>query len=147
MTSTNINDQLTETIFAFSRIMKEGMAFNCDTAQLTVLQLQALIFIHKKKNVTMGDIAEKFKVSLPTATVVLDKLVNIGIVTRDRNETDRRIVNVLLTEKGEDLLKHAMKQRHQKINKLLSYLSLKHKKQLLNILNSLAINIKKSNEK
>jgi MarR family transcriptional regulator, organic hydroperoxide resistance regulator len=138
-----INDQLTEMIFAFSRLMKEGMAFNCETSQLTVLQLQSLIFIKKEGTVTMGNIADKFKVSLPTATVFSDKLVNMGIVKRARSESDRRIVNISLTAKGENLFKKAMKQRHQKINKVLSYLSLEDKKQLLSILKNLAANIKK----
>jgi DNA-binding MarR family transcriptional regulator len=146
MTNT-INDQLTEIVFAFSRIMKEGMAFDSDASQLTVLQLQTLIFIHKKKIVSMGDVANQFKVSLPTATVLSEKLVKMNIAKKTRSRNDRRIVKVSLTQKGENLFKQAIRQRHQKINKLLSYLSAEDKKRLFNILNSLLVKIQKTYEK
>ena len=147
MANTGINDQLAEIIFAIPRIVKEEMAFDSDTSQLTVLQLQALIFIKRKKIVSMGDVASQFKISLPTATVLSDKLVNTGLIKRIRSEKDRRIVDVSFTEKGENLLKKAMKQRHQKINKMLSYLSLEDKKQLLRILKNFSVNIQKTYEK
>ena len=147
MTNTAINDQLAETIFALSRNMKEGMAFDSDTLQLTVLQFQTLIFVKKHKDVLMGDIADQFNISLPTATVLSDKLVNLKLIQRTKDENDRRIVKVSLTEKGIELLKKAMKQRHQKISKTLAYLSSEDKKQLLRILENLSVNIKKAYEK
>ena len=142
-----INDQIAEMMFALSRSLKEEMTFDSETLQLTVLQFQALIFIKKNKDVLMGDIAGHFKISLPTATVLSDKLVNSGLVKRERSENDRRIVNVSLTQKGEKMLKTAMKQRHQKVNKMLSLLSMEDRKQILNILKNLISNIQKSYEK
>jgi len=142
-----INDKLLEVFFEVSRGIREEMAVDCQTAQLTVLQLQALIFINKKKSLSMSDAAEMFKISLPTATVLSDKLVNFGLVQRDESKTDRRIVNISLTEKGKSLLKKAMKVRHQKINKTLEYLSLEDKKELLRILGNLSSSIKKAYEK
>ena len=142
-----INDQIAEMMFALSRSLKEEMTFDSETLQLTVLQFQALIFIKKNKDVLMGDIAWHFKISLPTATVLSDKLVNSGLVKRERSENDRRIVNVSLTQKGEKMLKTAMKQRHQKVNKMLSLLSMEDRKQILNILKNLISNIQKSYEK
>ncbi len=146
MTST-INDQLAEIIFSFSRVMKEEMTFDSETSQLTVLQLQALILIKKKKILSMSDIADQFKISLPTATVLSDKLVKTKLVKRARSKSDRRIVNVLLTEKGEVVLTKAIRQRHQKINKMLSYLSLKDKRQILRIMKNLSGKIEKAYEK
>jgi MarR family transcriptional regulator, organic hydroperoxide resistance regulator len=127
--------------------MREKMMFNSDASQLTVLQLQALIFINKEKTISISDIAKQFKVSLPTATVFSDKLVKMNIIKRKKTKTDRRIVNISLTEKGENLLKKAMKQRHQKVSKLLSYLSTKDKMQLLSILKNLSGKIQKTYEK
>lgn len=147
MGNTQLNDQLAEIIFELSRSMKEEMTFDSDTLQLTVLQFQTLIFIKKNKATLMGNIADKFKISLPTATVLTDKLATVNLIKRDRSEIDRRIVNVSLTEKGESLLKEAMKQRHKKISKMLSYLRSEDKKQLLRILTNLSIDIKKAYEK
>jgi DNA-binding MarR family transcriptional regulator len=147
MINTKINDQITEVFFEVSRGIREKMAFSCEAAQLTVLQLQTLVLINKKKILSMGDLANEFKISLPTATVLSDKLVNLGLVKRFESKTDRRIVNVSMTEKGKSLFKIAMKQRHIKINQLLSYLSLEDRRELFRILNNLSNNIKKNYEK
>jgi len=123
------------------------MAYSYEATQLTVLQLQTLVFITKNKVISMGDLANEFKISLPTATVLSDKLVNLGIIKRIESKNDRRIVNISLTEKGKSLFKKAMKQRHLKVNKILAYLSSRDRKELLRILDNLASNIGKTYEK
>jgi DNA-binding MarR family transcriptional regulator len=147
MVNTKINEKIMEVFFEISRSIREKMSFDCNAAQLTVLQLQTLILISKNKTLPMGDIANEFKISLPTATVLSDKLVKMKLVKRNKNVNDRRIVNVSLTEKGKALLKKAMKQRHVKINELLSYLPLKERQTLFKILNNLSSNLKKTYEK
>jgi DNA-binding MarR family transcriptional regulator len=147
MINTKINEKIMEVFFEVSRSIREKMSFDCDAAQLTVLQLQSLILISKHKTMSMGDIADEFKISLPTATVLSDKLVKMKLIKRNKSVDDRRIVNVLLTEKGKTLLKKAMKQRHIKINELLSYLPLRDREVLFKILDNLASNIKKTYEK
>ena len=127
--------------------MKVEMTFDSATSQLTVLQLQLLILIKKNKVLSMSDIANKFEISLPTATVLSDKLVKENLIRRVRREDDRRIVNISLTKKGESILEKAMKQRHLKINKVLSFLSPEDKNKLLSILKKLSVNIKKAYEK
>jgi MarR family transcriptional regulator, organic hydroperoxide resistance regulator len=147
MINTKINEKIVEIFYEVSRSIREKMAFSCEAAQLTVLQLQALILIHKKEILSMGDLANEFKISLPTSTVLSDKLAILNLIKRFESKNDRRIVNVSLTEKGKSLLKKAMKQRHLKINKLLGYLSLGDRNELLRILNNLSSSIKKSYEK
>jgi MarR family transcriptional regulator, organic hydroperoxide resistance regulator len=147
MINTKINEKIMEVFYEVSRSIREKMSFDCNAAQLTVLQLQALILINRGKILSMGDIADEFKISLPTATVLSDKLVKMKLVKRHKSIDDRRIVNVSLTEKGKTLLKKAMRQRHIKINELLSYLPLKDREMLFNILDNLSTNIKKTYEK
>lgn len=137
MSTQTVNDQIAQIIFSLSRIMRDEMTFDSETSQLTMMQLQALIFIKKADRVTMGDVAEHFQITLPTVTVLLDKLVHLGLVRRDQNTEDRRVVNVKLTKKGENLTHEAMKQRRKKINHMLSYLSVEDKELLLQIMNRL----------
>ena len=147
MLNTSINDKILEVFFEVSRGIREEMSVDCQASQLTVLQLQALIFINRKKTLSMSYIASLFKISLPTASSLSDKLANFGLIKRLESKNDRRIVNISLTEKGKYLLKKAMKQRHLKMNKVLSYLSLEDRKELLRILGNLSTNIKKTYEK
>ena len=94
----------------------------------------------------MSEVANKFKISLPTTTSLSDKLVKSNLVERLHVANDRRVVKLKLTEEGIKLLTEAMKQRRLKANKLLSYLTQEEKKSLLNIMINLSNNIQK-NEK
>lgn len=55
-----------------------------------------------KRNGTqsMSDIGKCLSVPKPHVTVIVDKLIEDGLVERQSDPNDRRIVNILLTEKG-----------------------------------------------
>jgi DNA-binding MarR family transcriptional regulator len=142
-----INEQIAEVMFALSRSMKDGMKFDSATAQLTILQIHALMFIAKHEKVTMTEVAKQFDISLPTATVLSDKLVKAGLIGRQNDQNDRRIVKLVLTKEGNDLHSKAMKQRTTKFNNMLSYLSIEEKQQLLHIMQRLVGGMQKHDEK
>ena len=71
-------------------------------AQLVILQE-----IHKTPFVTTGKIAENLDISQSTATLILDKLENKGMVVRNRDLHDKRKWLLSLTKAGEKLLKKA----------------------------------------
>ena len=49
---------------------------------------------------TMKDLAEKIHRTKPTVTVLIDKLVDFGYVTKIKSNEDSRVTFVELTEKG-----------------------------------------------
>jgi DNA-binding MarR family transcriptional regulator len=49
---------------------------------------------------TMKDLAEKIHRTKPTVTVLVDKLVDLGYVTKDKSYEDSRVTFITLTEKG-----------------------------------------------
>lgn len=147
MNDGSLNNQIAGTIFSLFRVMKDEMDYHSDSSQLTVLQAQALIYLQKKKKVSMSEIASNFKISLPTATSLSDKLVNAGLIERQSDKSDRRIVYLIITDKGTKLLAEAMIQRGKKIKKILSLLSTEEKQQLLKIMKKLVVTIQKENEK
>ena len=71
--------------------------------------------IGSNRTITMTDIAEIMKVPASTATRLVDKLVNIGLIvrTKDENINDRRKVNLQLTEFGNELYNRF--QKHQEL--------------------------------
>ena len=48
----------------------------------------------------MSEVARSIGVTLATLTVACDKLVAKGLVRRVRSQEDRRVVNIMLTDKG-----------------------------------------------
>lgn len=58
----------------------------------------ALLFSGEKH--TMKDLAEKIHRTKPTVTVLVNKLVELGYVTKDKSYEDSRVTFITLTEKG-----------------------------------------------
>jgi len=129
-----INNEITETIFKFLKCMKPTMSYDSKTFHLTMVQFEALILLKKTKDVQMSDISDYFSITMPSATALINKLIKMKFVQRKDDVKDRRVVKISLTAYGEKLLDEAMHQRKKKINKALSYLSSKDKKDLLRIL-------------
>jgi DNA-binding MarR family transcriptional regulator len=49
-------------------------------------------------------VAERMITRLPDITRLVDRLERVGLIARERSSRDRRVVNVVLLEKGEALL-------------------------------------------
>ena len=130
-------DELMEIMFKVFRLMRGEMSYTDNITHLSILQIQTLFFLNHGRKNTMSDIAQYFHIELPSATSLLDKLCDHGLVERQIDPLDRRLVRITLTVKGKTLLKQAMGARRKKMEKLLSYLSKKEKFELMNILKTL----------
>ncbi len=119
-----INEQIIETLFLIARNLKGSMQGDFERSHLTMLQCQALECVKKKKNVHMADIAEHFATTMPTATALIDKLIFIAakLVKRENDVRDRRIVKIFMTKLGDKFLHQVIKNKSEKMGKVLSYL-------------------------
>ncbi|AIF53097.1 MarR family winged helix-turn-helix transcriptional regulator [Pelosinus sp. UFO1] len=59
-----------------------------------------LVHLLTGEKYTMKDLAEKIHRTKPTVTVLVDKLVNLGYVTKEKSNEDSRVTFIKLTEKG-----------------------------------------------
>jgi DNA-binding MarR family transcriptional regulator len=83
---------------------------------------------------TMGTLAKKLSSSMSALTAIVDRLVDHGIVSRERSEEDRRIVRITLTAKGLSLYQEHLKTQLDLSRKMLSCLSPREQDALLDIL-------------
>lgn len=142
------DSELIEAIFKSFRLMKESMAFNSRMTHMSLLQIQALVFLKKSGHAQMTDIAKYFKIELPSATSLVAKLSKLKLVKRESDKKDRRIVRIALTVMGDKLLEQAMEERSRQMQKNLSYLDAEDKKDLLRIMNRLILKMEElQNEK
>ena len=135
--------KLIETLFEISRFMKQEMSYTGNLTHLSILQIQTLVFLNQNKNVSMTDIAGHFHIELPSATSLLNKLCDQKLVERTEDEQDRRLVIIALTSEGKTLLRQAMQQRKVKIQKILDFLSEKERTDLLSILETINMKLRK----
>ncbi|GAB4218815.1 MAG: hypothetical protein Fur009_1790 [Candidatus Microgenomates bacterium] len=129
----NLDKEISEKIFGVYRRMKQG--FNSlKKINITMIQLHALVFIKENKNCQLTDLAKNFSITLPTANSLIEKLVNLKLVGRKNDKTDRRIIHLFLTDKGLKTLQKLEKERINCFSSFINKLNNQEKKQLLEIL-------------
>ena len=72
--------------------------------ELTMPQLKVLFRLNAQGPSKVGALARALRVTLPTMTGILDRLVEQGLIRRDEDPADRRVVISRLTESGEELV-------------------------------------------
>ena len=75
--------------------------------EITGPQLITLLTVKEYELVTVSAIAVHIHLSSSTVIGILDRLESKGLIRRDRDLKDRRLVHVSLTEKGEALARNA----------------------------------------
>lgn len=103
-------------------------------SDLTLLQVQALKFIHFNKTATTTDLARLFQVSKPSASALVERLVENGWIKRTSHAADRRTIILTLTRKGSQRLNGICEKRVSLLKTLFRSLSMVEKETLVRIL-------------
>ncbi|BCW97450.1 MAG: hypothetical protein KatS3mg024_0277 [Armatimonadota bacterium] len=78
-----------------------GLVFSVDPtpqlADLPLSQLRCLMAIARRPDVRVNEIAAMLRVSVPAASQAVDRLVRRGLLTRQSDPQDRRVVHLRLT--------------------------------------------------
>lgn len=69
---------------------------------LTTTQLRVLFLVGATPGVTAGELATRLAVTPPTISGIVDRLVKMGLMRREDDDSDRRLVRNHLTEAGEN---------------------------------------------
>jgi len=79
--------------------------------------------LKKRGELPMSEIGRKVYISKSNMTSLIDKLVENGLAERLPDKNDRRVINIALTAKGDDLLDKWRKNSNNEIKNNLSILS------------------------
>lgn len=89
---------------------------------VTTSQCYCLLELLKTEKLTMFEMSQKMNLNTSTMTRIVDNLVRDGLIKRDRDERDRRIVVLLLTEKGRETAVQVNESIHRYYKKILENL-------------------------
>jgi len=67
---------------------------------ITVTQLRVLFILRERPGAPAGFLADRLRVTPPTVTGLVDRLVRMGFVRREEDPEDRRLVRNYLTDRG-----------------------------------------------
>jgi len=68
--------------------------------EISTAQIKVLFILHFGGTLTVNQLAEKLKIGAPTASHLVEKLVRAGFASRIDSTTDRRVIDIHLTEQG-----------------------------------------------
>ncbi|MDD5005602.1 MAG: MarR family transcriptional regulator [Candidatus Omnitrophica bacterium] len=108
-------DRLTEIMPV---LMKEFMRRHADElfkTNITPAQFLILNFLHHSDESRMTELAKFMKVSTAAMTGIVNRLVRDGYVVRNYQPDDRRVINIKLTKKGNNLINKANQQRRDMV--------------------------------
>lgn len=100
-------------------------------------QKRVLILLHENGSMTQRELTERMGVQPGSASEVIGKLENAGLIRRSPGRTDRRTADVRLTEAGAVMAEEAAAQRRVRHQEMFLCLSEEEKKTLLALLETL----------
>lgn len=102
-------------------------------------QLFVLVAIGRRGRLTVSELAEDLGVSLSAITGLTNRLVRQGLVVRQRDGADRRLVYVELTAEGEKTVEDFLQQRKKLISRYFDQLPLPEVEQVVASLDKLLV--------
>ncbi len=136
----NLDRELIHAHLQLFRSLKSEMKPMGGITNLTLVQLNALIFLKEHEDAHVSDLSDYFGIAIPTATVLIDRLTSLKLVRREQDEEDRRVTKVLLTKKGSKLLEKAIRQREEILQRVFARLSTKDKNDFIRIMRNITQN-------
>lgn len=99
-----LNEVLVELFNDILKIEEKSLqSQNINDLTMNEIHTIEAIGINLKK--PMGEVANELKISVGTLTTAINRLIQKGYVTRNKDEKDKRIVLVSLTKSGEEIYK------------------------------------------
>jgi len=80
---------------------------------MTPPQLNTLVQLHRHGNLTIGELSELLYLAFSTATDLIKRMERNGLVAREKDSVDRRVVRVKILEKGEQMLAEVVDARRR----------------------------------
>lgn len=89
---------------------------------ITMPQLKTMLLLFLNGPMRMSDLAADLGVTLATATGLVDRMVERGIVVRDSLPEDRRVVLCRLSETGQKMVSRIWESSRKRSREILEYL-------------------------
>ena len=126
-------------IFSTGRLIRKQSRGEKDRPDIfSALRMEVLHYVAGKKDPLMKEVADDFYVTSPSATSLINPLVESGMLKRIMDKNDRRVVRLSITLKGRKILKESFSEINSRLRKILVKLNTKEQKDFIKILEKLS---------
>ena len=104
---------------------------------LSMSQLGALLHIHSRGSSGVSDLGDDLGVTSSAASQMLERLVHQELIQRSEDPSDRRVKQIVVTDKGRQVLEDSIRARQSWLSDLAETLSDREKQEINAALNVL----------
>lgn len=80
---------------------------------ITPPQFNALVALDDHGVLTMGELCDHLYLACSTATDLIDRMERNGLIERQRDQNDRRVIRLKITERGQNIIDQVMDARRR----------------------------------
>lgn len=88
-----------------ARSMKRALETRLSEHNITATQYVVLALLGEEDGISLSKLGHRLYFDNPTITGIVDRMERDGLVERRRIADDRRVINIFVTPKGQELLK------------------------------------------
>ncbi len=104
---------------------------------ITPPQYNALYILNRDGSLTMGELCQKMYLAFSTMTDLINRMERNGYIERIRDEKDRRVVRLRVTERGQRVIHEVLSARLRYLSLVLDRVSAEDKARLITSLKQL----------
>ncbi|SES92994.1 MarR family winged helix-turn-helix transcriptional regulator [Anaerobranca gottschalkii] len=104
---------------------------------ITPPQFNALLLLYEYGDMTIGELGNRMYLASSTATDLIDRMERNGLVERVRDEKDRRVVRLHMTEKGQQMILEVLESRKRYLDELLTKVNIEDQEKLVSSLSKI----------
>jgi DNA-binding MarR family transcriptional regulator len=119
----DLRRQLLEELTSYAPTRQMHAMRHWPAGRLSLVHLNVLIVLNAEGPLPMRGLAEALDVSQASATGIVDRMEQRGLVTRERDADDRRVIRVLPSDTGRGLIEGVADDRRDHLARLLDGLS------------------------
>jgi len=127
---------LWNTIMRIIHSFRSGSVLREDI-ELSLPQALLLLELNEAGTISMSELSRRLKVTQGVATRMMDRLLEKGMVERERDKVDRRVVLVATSQKGQELAGEMERTNKMKIKELFTAVPKKEREDFLKVLKDL----------
>lgn len=145
-TSSNLNeiiDRMDDLFLFLMTFTKNQILEESLKNALTCSQFSVLYHLSQCPRMTMNELTHLLSLTHGASTGLIDRLLKMNLVQRERADHDRRVVYVSITDRGQEMIHNIRQKRHHILHDLFAALPEDEHKTLIAILSNIKNRIEK----
>ena len=126
-------EQLAEDLLALWRLLR-NLSHPVRRAEMTPEQYWLLRLLHRSGPLNISELANQLDIAISSATISCKRLEKEGLLTRERQSDDERVVQVALTTKGLAQIDAWRQRKREALTRMLNVLDAQEQQVLQNLI-------------